>query len=204
MSSSWGNKLKLELSDHVTVVSRRMLAVIHDVSRSRALESRHTARLEAQLARCIRENTDGRIRVGCGCIAGTLCDLSASYREAVDAVTTAEKFGRPEMIHRYDDLLVEQLVSALPVDLCRKFLEHTTGPTLYDRLDPETLKTAETYIDNTMNASETSRQLYFHRNTLRYRLSHIQVASGLDIRKFRDASIFKLGSVIHRYMKTKE
>ncbi len=198
------NRLKFELSDYVVPVGERTIAVIHAISRRQDVEYRRTQKLENSLARCIRGYDGQEGRAGCGSIAGSLRELSVSYHEAVEAIEIAGKFGFTEPVSRYDDLLFEELISQLPWPVCRKFLERTVGVTFFDSLSREAARTAQVFIDNTMNASETSRQLFFHRNTLRYRLSHIQVASGLDLRKFKDASLFKMGWMIHRYMKTSE
>lgn len=48
--------------------------------------------------------------------------------------------------------------------------------------------------------SETSRQLYVHRNTLVYRLEKLEKSTGLDIRKFDDALTFKIAMMVVSYM----
>ena len=198
------NRLKFELSDYVVPAGEKTIAVIHEISRRQDVEHRRTRKLEDGLARCIRGYDGQPGRAGCGSIAGSLYELSVSYHEAVKAIEIAGKFGLTKPVHRYDDLLLEELICQLPVPACERFIDRTVGVSFFDSLNQETVRTAAVFIDNTMNASETSRQLYFHRNTLRYRLSHIQVASGLDLRKFKDASLFKMGWMIHRYMKTRE
>ena len=56
----------------------------------------------------------------------------------------------------------------------------------------EMLSTIEKFFENSLNLSETARQLYIHRNTLVYRLDKVQRATGLDLRAFDDAVTFKL------------
>ena len=41
-------------------------------------------------------------------------------------------------------------------------------------------------------AELAARQMFVHRNTLTYRLDRIQRETGLDLRKFRDAVIFRM------------
>ena len=48
------------------------------------------------------------------------------------------------------------------------------------------------FFENSLNVSETSRQLYIHRNTLVYRLDKLQKSTGLDLRVFEDAITFKI------------
>ena len=71
-------------------------------------------------------------------------------------------------------------------------------------MDEETLDTVNCFFENDLNVSETARQLFIHRNTLMYRLEKIRKLTGLDIRVFDEAIIFKLAMVIHRHVKHKE
>mgnify|MGYP001075269717 CR=1 FL=1 len=58
--------------------------------------------------------------------------------------------------------------------------------------------TAEEFLHTSLNVSETSRNLYMHRNTLMYRLDKIERATGLDIRKFQDAMTFRLVMILYK------
>ena len=73
-----------------------------------------------------------------------------------------------------------------------------------DTFDEETLMTINKFFDNNLNVSETSRQLYVHRNTLVYRLEKLQKSTGLDIRVFDDALTFKIALMVVNYMKYME
>ena len=50
-----------------------------------------------------------------------------------------------------------------------------------DDFDEETLVTIDKFFENSLNVSETSRQLYIHRNTLVYRLDKLHKSTGLDL-----------------------
>ncbi|MBF1027599.1 MAG: helix-turn-helix domain-containing protein, partial [Lachnospiraceae bacterium] len=52
--------------------------------------------------------------------------------------------------------------------------------------------------------SETSRQLFIHRNTLVYRLDKLQKSTGLDLRVFEDAITFKIAMMVVKYMQNVE
>ena len=69
-----------------------------------------------------------------------------------------------------------------------------------DDFDEETLATVNKFFENNLNVSETSRQLYIHRNTLVYRLDKLQKMTGLDLRNFDDAIIFKITLMVSKYM----
>ena len=60
------------------------------------------------------------------------------------------------------------------------------------------IPTAEVFLENNLNVSETSRKLFLHRNTLTYRLDKIERQTGLDIRKFSDAVTFRLITVLFK------
>lgn len=67
--------------------------------------------------------------------------------------------------------------------------------------DEETLTTINKFFENNLNVSETSRQLYVHRNTLVYRIEKLEKSTGLDIRVFDDALTFKIALMVANYMK---
>ncbi len=58
--------------------------------------------------------------------------------------------------------------------------------------DVELMRTAECFIENSLNISAAARELYMHRNTMMYRLDKIARITGLDIRRFYDAVAFRL------------
>ena len=58
--------------------------------------------------------------------------------------------------------------------------------------DRETMATADSFLENGMNVSETARKLYMHRNTLMYRLNKIRALTGLDLHDFDMALTFKI------------
>ena len=71
-------------------------------------------------------------------------------------------------------------------------------------LDDETILTINKFFENDLNVSETSRQLFVHRNTLVYRLDKLQKSTGLDLRVFEDAITFKIALMVVQYMKYME
>ena len=69
-----------------------------------------------------------------------------------------------------------------------------------DSLDQETLFTIQKFFENNLNVSETSRKLFVHRNTLVYRLEKIKKLTGLDLREFDDAIVFKVALMVNKYL----
>lgn len=192
-------RLKEKLQDRVMTIRHSMVLVIHEAREREADEERALRSLEHHMAEAIREMTEQPARIGCGCYAEDIGALRRSYEEAVAAIETGRLFNPHDKVHRYEELLIEHLVRHLPRTFCQWFLRHTFSEDFFEDLDREMARTATVYLDNNMNAAEAGKQLYFHRNAVHYRLGSIRRRSGLDLRKFRDASLFRLGWAIHRY-----
>ena len=97
--------------------------------------------------------------------------------------------------------VIGRLIYQLPVPLCEMFMHEVFGENMPDTFDDETLMTINKFFENNLNVSETSRQLFVHRNTLVYRLEKLQKSTGLDIRVFEDALTFKIALMVVSYMK---
>ena len=59
-------------------------------------------------------------------------------------------------------------------------------------------------FENNLNVSETSRGLFVHRNTLVYRLEKIRKITGLDLREFDDAIVFKVALMVKKYLQSSQ
>ena len=103
---------------------------------------------------------------------------------------------------RYNKLGLGRLIYQLPPTLCQMFLSEVFESGTYEQLDPETLLTIDKFFDNSLNGSETSRQLFVHRNTLVYRLDKVEKITNLDLRSFDDAVLFKLASMVRKYLES--
>ena len=80
------------------------------------------------------------------------------------------------------------------------FLGEIFGDRSPEDFDEEILTTINRFFENNLNVSETSRQLFIHRNTLVYRLDKLQKTTGLDLRIFEDAITFKIALMVAEYM----
>ena len=136
--------------------------------------------------------------------ADTLKDTAKSYREASLALTVGSIFESDTNIMRYDQLGLGRLIYQLPPTLCHMFLDEVFPKGAYEALDSETLLTIQKFFENNLNGSETSRQLFVHRNTLVYRLDKVQKITRLDLRSFDDAVLFKLASMVRKYLEKQE
>lgn len=143
-----------------------------------------------------------QIFIGIGMPVNNLRECAKTYREATLALTVGDIFANEEAIRRYDRLGLGRLIYQLPATLCQMFLNEVFPENTYASLGEETLLTIERFFENNLNGSETSRQLFVHRNTLVYRLDKVQKVTGLDLRSFDDAVLFKLASMVRRYFET--
>ena len=141
------------------------------------------------------------MRVSYGTVVQELREVSKSYKEATMAMDVGRIFYAEKNVIAYSTLGIGRLIYQLPVNLCRIFIEEIFGGNQVYDLDEETLTTINKFFENNLNVSETSRQLFIHRNTLVYRIEKLQKATGLDIRTFEDAMTFKIAMMVVNYMK---
>ncbi|MDR1820844.1 MAG: helix-turn-helix domain-containing protein, partial [Oscillospiraceae bacterium] len=100
----------------------------------------------------------------------------------------------------YEQLGIGRLVYQLPTKLCEMFLSEVFTTGKLSDLDRDTIETVETFFKNNLNLSEASRNMFIHRNTLVYRLNRIRRITGLDLREFDDAVIFKIAMMVYKYL----
>ena len=137
-------------------------------------------------------------------IADDLKQLPDAYKEARTALEVGKIFYTGKNVFGYNRLGIGRLIYQLPVEICEMFIDEFFKEETLDSIDDETLATIRTFFENNLNLSETSRQLYVHRNTLVYRFEKLQKKFGLDIRTFEDALTFKLAMMVVNYIKYKK
>ncbi len=140
--------------------------------------------------------------VGIGTIVTGIKDLARSFKEAQVALEVGKVFDIEKNIISYDNLGIARLIYQLPTTLCEMFLKEVFKKGSIDSLDQETLFTIQRFFENNLNVSETSRKLFVHRNTLVYRLEKIKKLTGLDLRNFDDAIVFKVALMVKKYLIT--
>lgn len=138
--------------------------------------------------------------VGIGTVSGNMSTLAKSYKDACVALEVGKVFDTDKEIVSYDNLGIARLIYHLPTTLCELFLSEVFKKESIDVLDQETIYTIQKFFENNLNVSETSRQLYVHRNTLVYRLDKVQKLTGLDLRIFEHAIIFKVAMMVRKYL----
>ena len=140
------------------------------------------------------------VHVSYGNIVSEMKDVSKSYKEAKMALDVGKIFYSDKNVVSYATLGIGRLIYQLPVNLCKMFIHEIFGEKIPEELDEETLSTLEKFFDNNLNVSETSRQLFLHRNTLVYRIEKLQKATGLDVRNFDDAMTLKIALMVVNYI----
>lgn len=142
----------------------------------------------------------GTALVSYGTVVSEIKEVSRSYKEARMALDVGKIFFNDREIIAYSALGIGRLIYQLPLPLCRMFIKEIFDSKNPDDFDEETVTTINKFFDNNLNVSETSRQLYIHRNTLVYRLDKLQKTTGLDLRVFEDAITFKIALMVVKYM----
>ena len=127
-------------------------------------------------------------------------DLASSFKEAQIALEVGKVFDTEKTIVNYENLGIARLIYQLPTTLCEMFLREVFKQGSIESLDQETLFTIQSFFENNLNVSETSRGLFVHRNTLVYRLEKIRKITGLDLRQFDDAIVFKVALMVKKYL----
>ena len=189
----------MQVGDYITAVDQNNVILIKEL----APEDDYL-RLE-QVANTIVDmmNMEAmmNVRVAYGTIVGELKEVSKSYKEAKMALDVGKIFYAEKKVSAYNTLGIGRLIYQLPINLCRIFIDEIFGSNIPSELDDETLTTINKFFENNLNVSETSRQLFVHRNTLVYRIEKLEMSTGLDIRTFEDALTFKIALMVVNYMK---
>ena len=186
------------LKDFVVVIDDESTALIKE------LGDEEEARKIDQMAKNIVDtlNTESMLKakIGIGTPVETLSEIGRSFKEAQTALLVGGIFENDKSVINYNSLGLGRLIYQLPETLCKLFLNEVFTKGAYESLDNETILTIQKFFENNLNVSETSRLLYVHRNTLVYRLDKIQKITGLDLRNFDDAIIFKVSMLVKKYL----
>ena len=187
--------------DFVTAVDEKNIIVVKELAENEQYDDlRKTAEVILNLFR-----GDGNgVHISYGTVINELKEVSRSYKEARMALDVGRIFFEEQNIIAYSQLGIGRLIYQLPIPLCKMFIKEIFDGKSPDEFDEEILTTINKFFENSLNVSETSRQLYIHRNTLVYRLDKLQKSTGLDLRVFEDAITFKIALMVVKYMKYME
>jgi carbohydrate diacid regulator len=198
VKSFFGGKSK----DFITAVDEKSIIIVKELEENDDYNT--LEKLSRTLLDTLNLSQNDGVHVAYGTIVNELKEVSRSYKEAQMALDVGKIFFGDKDIIAYSSLGIGRLIYQLPIPLCRMFIKEIFEGKSPDDFDEETLTTIDKFFENSLNVSETSRQLYIHRNTLVYRLDKLQKTTGLDLRVFEDAITFKIAMMVVKYMKYME
>ena len=188
-----------QIGDYITAVDESNVILIKSMAPGESYDIlEHTANTIVDM---MNMEAMMNVRVSYGTIVEELREVSKSYKEAKMALDVGKIFYAEKRVTAYNRLGIGRLIYQLPVNLCQIFIDEIFGANVPDELDEETLTTINKFFENNLNVSETSRQLFVHRNTLVYRIEKLAKSTGLDIRTFDDALTFKIALMVVNYMR---
>ena len=189
-------------NDFITAVDEKSIIIIKELGADDGAEEMNAT--EVSIVETLEHGDHGSIHVAYGNAVSEIKEVSRSYKEARMALDVGKIFFEELNIIAFSQLGIGRLIYQLPIPLCKMFIKEIFTDKSPDDFDEETLATINKFFENSLNVSETSRQLYIHRNTLVYRLDKLQKSTGLDLRVFDDAITFKIALMVVKYMKYME
>ena len=191
-----------KLQDFVLSINETDIAVIKQLNE--VAEPEELEKIAKSMEDTLKNELYVKTVIGIGTVAEHLRELSDAYKEAQTAIEVGKVFDTEKSIMHYENLGIGRLIYQLPTTLCDIFLSEVFKKNSIDSLDQETLFTINKFFENNLNVSETSRKLFVHRNTLVYRLEKIKKLTGLDLRQFDHAIVFKVALMVRKYLSSRE
>ncbi len=191
-----------KLQDFVLSINETDIAVVKQIGPNTTGED--LEKLAQTMEETLRNELFVKTVIGIGTVAEHLRSLADSYKEAQTSIDVGKVFDTEKSIINYENLGIGRLIYQLPTTLCEIFLSEVFKKNSIDSLDQETLFTINKFFENNLNVSETSRKLFVHRNTLVYRLEKIKKLTGLDLRQFDHAIVFKVALMVRKYLSSRE
>ncbi len=188
--------------DFITAVDETSIVLVRELSEDESYEEMES--FAEQIHKELMTEGHPETRIAYGTIIKELREVSKSYKEARMALDVGKIFFEDKCVVAYSKLGIGRLIYQLPIPLCKMFIKEIFHGISPESFDEETLTTINKFFENNLNVSETSRQIFIHRNTLVYRLDKLQKSTGLDIRIFEDAITFKIALMVVKYMKHME
>lgn len=188
-------------ADEVVKMSDTLCAIVKFVVPSEENEYHSATEYAEFVAQSLKEELGVDVSVGVGPTVRDLKEAATSYAQATSALRYAEVFGAKGKVHAYREFMLIKMLEDLSVQKLEEYLLQLTDDSAKEIFeDEEMLSTAEEFLQHNLNAAETSRNLYMHRNTLLYRLEKIEKATGLNIRQFSDAVSFRVLTILYKLL----
>lgn len=199
-----------ELSEFITTISapndiavkmdKRTLVYMHSFSADDEYRS------VSEFAEVLYDNIKEELRIELKIVVGGAIrdfeSIPSAYQHAVFSLSLGAVIDPEVNVYSYKEYVFIKMLSELPKSTLTSYLGLLTAGDVQDVLsDDELMKTADIFLKNSLNISETSRSMYMHRNTLIYRLDKIEKETGLNIRHFSDALTFRIITVLSKLIK---
>ena len=192
------NMFPSKTKDFVTAVDEHCIILVKELREKETMED--VEKIAASIVETLDAETESQTYIAIGTTVTDLKDVSRSFKEAKMALEVGRIFYSDKQIVNYEQLGIGRLIYQLPLPLCKMFIKEVLHGLTIDDFDEETLATVSKFFENNLNVSETSRKLFVHRNTLVYRLEKIKKITGLDLREFEDAIVFKVALMVKKYL----
>ncbi|MCL1858581.1 MAG: helix-turn-helix domain-containing protein [Oscillospiraceae bacterium] len=204
MQSMFPDKSK----DFIVSLDERDIALIREIKLDSVLHNNNNKnedieKVAKEIVSTASSEFFTKVIVGIGSPVAEIKDLSRSFKEAQIALEVGKVFDNEKEIINYKNLGIGRIIYQLPTTLCEVFLQEVFKTGALESLDRESLMTIQSFFENNLNVSETSRRLFVHRNTLVYRLEKIKKLTGLDLREFEHAIVFKVALMVKKYLSSK-
>ncbi len=184
--------------DFVISINETDIALVKETARD--IEMKDIEKLALSISDTLSGEFYTAVSIGIGSSVDSIKDLAKSFKEAQASLEVGKVFDTDKTIISYSNLGIARLIYQLPTTLCETFLREVFKRGSIQSLDQETLFTIQKFFENNLNVSETSRRLFVHRNTLVYRLEKIKRITGLDLREFDHAIVFKIALMVNKYL----
>ena len=186
--------------DFVISINETDIALVKETPKD--IDVKDVEKLALSIADTLSGEFYTAVSIGIGTPVESIKELAKSFKEAQASLEVGKVFDTDKTIVSYCNLGIARLIYQLPTTLCESFLREVFKRGSIQSLDQETLFTIQKFFENNLNVSETSRKLFVHRNTLVYRLEKIKRITGLDLREFDHAIIFKIALMVNKYLQS--
>ena len=188
--------------DYIIATGDKDVTVVREITGPR--DSKFMMKTAEEIRKLLCDKHRFDLIIGVGTSATQIKELSDRYKEALLAVEIGAIFEPEEQIISYENLGIGRLIYQLPKTLCEIYLSEVFKSNPIESLDRELLTTIDKFFENSLNIAQTSQKLFIHRNTLVYRIEKIKRLTGLDLRIFDQAIVFKVALMVKKHLKLQE
>ncbi len=136
----------------------------------------------------------------------SLIDIPTAYREAVESLMNGYDLKMSGFIKFYKTREIKELISMIPVKNLSELYENTLKSLAYPKTkeDKELVKTIQIYLDCQCEIAETSRRMYIHRNTVKYRIEKTELMLNCNFQDPSDSLRIRVALLIGSLFDEKE